>query len=155
MDLIKVINEHRSEILNDSILIEYDLFFKCFIEKRCRFVIDDNEELEELDDVIFKIKRKDRNAEIFVSTYGIDFTDEPIHVYADTLWINTIIELEGIFELFRNFPRVEPSDIVLLKENETIDGTVSLVVLPDDKVEDYKSFINKRQINKIKSLYWD
>lgn len=155
MDLVKIINEHRSEILNNGILIEYDLFFKHFIKKYCRFVIDSDEELEELNDVVFRIKRKDSNAEIFVNTYGIDFTDEPISVYADTLWINTIIELEEIFDLFRNFPRVEPSDILSLKEDETIDGAVGIVVMPDDKVEDYKSFINKRQINKIKSLYWD
>ena len=143
MDLIKVIYEHQSEILNDSILIEYDLFFKNLIEKRCRFVIDDNEELEELNHVISKIKRKDSNAEIFVSTYGIDFANEPIHIYADTLWINTIIELEEILDFFRNFPKIEPSDIVLLEGNETIDGTVALAVLSDDKVEEYKSFIEK------------
>lgn len=155
MDLIEVINNHQSEILDNSILIEYDLFFNNLIEKRCRFAIDDNEELEELNNVILKIKRKDRDAEIFVNTYGIDFTDEEIHVYADTLWINTIIELEEIFDFFRNLKEIEPSDIVLLEENETIDGTIALVVAADDKVEDYKLFIEKRQLSKIKSLYWD
>ena len=57
--------------------------------------------------------------------------------------------------MLKKNPNIEPSDIALLDENETIDGAVALVVLEDGKVESYKSFIKKRELDKIKSLYWD
>lgn len=155
MDLIKIINMNQNKISVDGILIEYDLFFGNLNKKLCRFAIDDNEELERLNNVILEIREIDKNVEIYVNTYGIDFTNEIMYIYGDTLWINTIIEIEELLNLFRNYPKVAPSDILLLEEDETIDGTVALVVLPDGKVEDYGSFIEKRQISKIKSLYWD
>ena len=76
-------------------------------------------------------------------------------IYADTLWINTIIELDEISHLFQKTPNIEPCDIALWDEDETLDGVAALVVLEDGKVESYKSFMEKRELGKIKSLYWD
>lgn len=68
---------------------------------------------------------------------------------------NIILTIKGISHLFKKNLNIEPSDIASLAENETIDGVVALVVLEDGKVESYKSFIKKRELDKIKSLYWD
>ena len=78
-----------------------------------------------------------------------------IFIYADTLWIDTVVKLNEIFNIFRVFSKIEPSSIVSLDIDETIDGTVSLVFSLDGKIEDYESFIRNRRLSKIKSLYWD
>ncbi len=155
MDLINLINKYKNEILDDSILIEYDLFFNNLFKENCKFVFDDDKELKELNDVILKIKKIDKNAEIYVNTYGINFKNKKIFIYADTLWIDTVVKLNEIFNIFRVFSKIEPSSIVSLDIDETIDGTVSLVFSLDGKIEDYESFIRNRRLSKIKSLYWD
>lgn len=155
MNLIEVVKKYQGKILDDSILVEYDLFFDNILGKYCKFAIDEYQELEELNNVLSKIKESDKNAVIYVCTYGIDFTDNEIHIYGDTLWINTTIGLEKLYGFFENYRRVEPSDIVLLSEDETIDGTITLVFTTKGEVENYKSFIEKRQLSEIKSLYWD
>ena len=43
----------------------------------------------------------------------------------------------------------------MLMEDETIDKSVEVVVLKEYRLENYESFIQKRQLNMIKSLYWD
>jgi len=155
MDLIKLINEYQNKILDDSILIEYDLFFNNLFKENCKFVFDDNKRLKELNDVISEIKKMDKNAEIYVNTYEINFKNKEIFIYADTLWIDTVVKLNEIFNIFKSFSKIEPSDIVLLDIDETIDGTVALVFPLDGRIEDYESFIRNRMLSKIKSLYWD
>lgn len=155
MSLIEIIEKYQKKIADESILIEYNLFFINVIKQDCKFVLDKSTEIRELDDILLTIKGIDRNAEIYVSTYGISYLNDKIFIYADTLWINTIIEIEEILNLFKKNPNIEPSDIALWDEDKTIDGTAALVVLEDGKVESYKSFIEKRELGKIKSLYWD
>ena len=155
MSLDEIIKKHQKEIADDSILIEYNLFFENVMKQDCKFVLDENSEIGELDDIILTIKGIDRNAEIYVSTYGINWLDKKLFIYADTLWINTIIELDEISHLFQKNPNIEPCDIALWDEDETLDGVAALVVLEDGKVESYKSFMEKRELGKIKSLYWD
>ena len=40
MDLIKLINKYKNKILDDSILIEYDLFLIIYLKKIAKFVFD-------------------------------------------------------------------------------------------------------------------
>lgn len=155
MNLMEVISEYQSKISDTGILIEYELFFQKANKKYCRFVIDDEDELRKLDRIILKIREIDIDSEIYVNTYRIGTQDEIVCIYADTLWINTVIGLNELADFFENIREVEPSDIVLLAEDEAIDGTVALVVSADNKIEDYNSFIKKKSLNKIKSLYWD
>ncbi|MFQ6999929.1 MAG: hypothetical protein ACLRRH_01025 [Clostridium sp.] len=155
MNLIEIVNKYQNEILDKSILAEYGLFFNEVAENRCKFVIDELEELEELNCVIRKIVVEDKNAEIYVNTYGIDFEEENIYIYADSLWINTMLEVKEIYDFFEDFHKIEPTDIVSLVEDETIDGTVALVILANGIEENYRSFIKKRKLSKFKSLYWD
>lgn len=155
MNLIEIVNKYQNEILDKSILVEYGLFFNEVAENRCKFVIDELEELEELNCVIRKIVVEDKNAEIYVNTYGIDFEEENIYIYADSLWINTMLEVKEIYDFFEDFHKIEPTYIVSLVEDETIDGTVALVILANGIEENYRSFIKKRKLSKIKSLYWD
>ena len=151
MDLIELINKYKNKIWDDSILIEYDLFFNNLFKENCKFVFDDDKELKELNDVILKIKKIDKNAEIYVNTYGINFKNKKIFIYADTLWIDTVVKLNEIFNIFRVFSEIEPSSIVSLD----IDETVSLVFSLDGRIEDYELFIRNRRLSKVKSLYWD
>ncbi|MDE6434661.1 MAG: hypothetical protein K2L07_10600 [Lachnospiraceae bacterium] len=153
MDLNELVSKYQKKISNDSLLIEYKLFFDNIAKGYCRFAIDECDELEQLNDIILKIKEKDKNAQIYVCTYGVDYMDNGIHIYGDTLWIDTIIDIEKMYGFFKNSREIEPSDIALF--DEAIDGIVYLVISADGKVEDYKSFIENRQLDKIKSLYWD
>ena len=155
MSLIEVVKKYQNKILDDGILVEYDLFFNEDAENGCIFAIDEYDKLKELDNVILKIRESDKDAEIYVNTYDIDFSKERIVIYADTIWINTVNTIEEIYSFFRNFREIEPADIVLLSEDETIDGPVALAVSTEYKVEDYESFIEKRKLSEIKSLYWD
>ncbi|MBD5523581.1 MAG: hypothetical protein HDR04_04025 [Lachnospiraceae bacterium] len=155
MSLAEIIEKYQKEIADESILIEYNLFFTNVVKQDCKFVLDDSTEIRELDDILLTIKRIDKNAEIYVSTYGISYLNNKIFIYADTLWINTIMEIKEISNLFKNNPNIEPSDIALWDEDETMDGAAALVVLEDGKGESYKSLIEKREPGKIKSLYWD
>ena len=146
MNLIEIVNKYQNEILDKSILVEYGLFFNEVAENRCKFVIDELEELEELNCVIRKIVVEDKNAEIYVNTYGIDFEEENIYIYADSLWINTMLEMKEIYDFFEDFHKVDPTDIVSLVEDETIDGTVALVILANGIEENYRSFIKKKKV---------
>jgi hypothetical protein len=97
----------------------------------------------------------DEYAEVYVSTYGIDLAKNNISIYADTVLIHSIISIEELYYFFKEYPKIEPSDIELLIDDEIIDEVAEVVVLKEYGLENYKSFIQKRQLNIIKSLYWD
>ncbi len=155
MDLIEMLKRYQNRILDCGILIEYSLFFNKENKDYCKFAIDEENELDELNNIILRLREKDITAEIYVNTYDINFTEENMFIYADTLWVNSILDVKEICSLFRCFQNVEPSDIMSLDEDETIDGEMALVVSTESIVEDYRLFIEKRQLNLIKSLYWD
>ena len=74
-------------------------------------------------------------------------------IYADTLWINTIINLENILKLFKNTISIEPSKIsLLIDKNKNIYEIPDIVILLDS-IEDYNIFSKRIQLGKIKSLY--
>lgn len=74
-------------------------------------------------------------------------------IYADTLWINTIINLENILKLFKNTISIEPSKIsLLIDKNKNIYEIPDIVILLDG-IEDYNIFSKRIQLDKIKSLY--
>ncbi len=155
MSLVDVVKKYQNELSNKGILVEYSLFFDESTKSQCKFVIDDCEELEALNEIVQKLIKQDRNAEIYVNTYSINFDGKNTHIYADTLWINSIISLEELYSFFNHSKNIEPCDIVSLTNNEAVDGDIEIVVLSRDNVVDYKSFIEKKQLAMIKSLYWD
>ncbi|MBD5136862.1 MAG: hypothetical protein HDT39_12995 [Lachnospiraceae bacterium] len=81
MNLIEIVRKYQNEILFNGILVEGGLFFNEVVENHYKFVIDDCKELVELNSVIKKLMTKDKNAEIYLNTYGIDFEEENIHIY--------------------------------------------------------------------------
>lgn len=155
MNLIELVKRYEKEISDNSILVQYDLYFREVAMNHSKFVIDEYEDLQILRDIISKLMDKDKNAEIYVNTYGMEFTEENIHIYADTLWLDTILEIEEIYSLFRDCRRIEPTDVVSLVDDETVDGTMALTILSDGTVVDYSRFIKQKQLCRIKSLCWD
>lgn len=155
MSLSEIIHNHQKEILDSNILVEYNLFFSTSHNQINRFVLDGCTELGELNNLLIKIKELDDNAEIYVNAYGLCGMDTEIFIYADTLWINTTVGINIIANLFNSISDISPSDIVLLKNNERVDGKIDFVVLADGMIESYKSFISKRDLGMIKSIYWD
>ena len=155
MSLVDVVKKYQNELSNKGILVEYSLFFDESTKSQCKFVIDDCEKLDVLNKIVQKIIKQDRNAEIYVNTYSINFDGKNTHIYADTLWINSIISLEELYSFFNDNKNIEPGDIVTLANDEAVDGDIAIVVRSKDNVEDYKLFIEKKQLTKIKSLYWD
>lgn len=77
--------------MNEGLLIEYGLFFENILKQHCTFVLDNDNSIGILNNVLLRIKESDKNAEIYVNTYGIDFIKENLYIYSDTLWINTVI----------------------------------------------------------------
>lgn len=155
MDLINLINNHKMEILDKIFLIEYNLFFNESVEQYCKFALDENSQLKELHNIILYIKKIDKNSEFYLNTYNINFVDEKLFIYSDTLWINTTIEIDEISMIFDNFKGVQPSSIDLLIEDELLSQMVEFVISSNNKIEDYNLFIESRDLNKIKTLYWD
>ncbi len=152
MQLIDLINNHKMEILDKILLIEYNLFFNKNVEQYCRFALDEN---SELNNIILYIKDIDKNAEFYLNTYYVSLEDEKLFIYSDTLWINTTIEIDEISMIFDNFKGIEPSSIDLLIKDEFLSQMVDIVISSNDKIEDYNLFIESRDLNKIKTLYWD
>ena len=150
-----IVKKYQNELSNKGILVEYSLFFDESTKSQCKFVIDDCEKLDVLNKIVQKIIKQDRNAEIYVNTYSINFDRKNTYNYADTLWINSIISLEELYSFFNDNKNIEPGDIVTLANDEAVDGDIAIVVRSKDNVEDYKLFIEKKQLTKIKSLYWD
>lgn len=155
MSLVDVVKKYQNKLLNKGILAEYGFFFDERVKKHCKFVIDDCEALEELHRVVLKLIEKDQNAEIYINTFSPVFANENTYIYADTLWIISTLDTEALYSLFKGHQNIEPSDIISLSENETIDGDIELAVWSDDQVRDYRSFIKTRPLDMIKSLYWD
>lgn len=52
------------------------------------------------------------------------------------MWIDTIIDMERMYSYFGDCKEVEPSDIILLSKDETIDGIAAFVFLSNGNVED-------------------
>lgn len=154
MNFIDLINKYKNKIKDKTFLVEYDLFFDINSRDFCKFAIDDSKELKELDDTILRIKEIDKSVEIYVNTYEIIFIDKKLFIYSDTLWINTEISLEDINKIFKN-TEIEPGYIDLLSDVINNEEDVELVISSINKIEDYDLFINKRQLSKIKSLYWN
>lgn len=150
-----IVKKYQDKLLDKGILIKYNLFFDESTKSQSKFVIDDCEKLEVLNKIVQKIIKQDRNAEIYVNTYSINFDRKNTYNYADTLWINSIISLEELYSFFNDNKNIEPGDIVTLANDEAVDGDIAIVVRSKDNVEDYKLFIEKKQLTKIKSLYWD
>ncbi len=140
MNLIKLINKYKNKVVDKFLLVEYDLFFDNSVNEYCKFVIDDYKELKKLNNIILKIKDIDKSSKIYVNTYELDFINEKIFIYTDTLWINTIINLEDILKLFKNTISIEPSNIsLLIDKNKDIYEIPDIVILLDD-IEDYNIF---------------
>ena len=76
MNWIDKVSKYQNVILNNGILVEYELFFSEVAKNHCKFAIDEYEELEELNNVILMLRKKDKNAEIYVNTYGIDSAEK-------------------------------------------------------------------------------
>ena len=150
-----IVKKYQDKLLDKGILIKYNMFFDESTKSQCKFVIDDCEKLEVLNKIVQIIIKQDRNAEIYVNTYSINFDRKNTYNYADTLWINSIISLEELYSFFNDNKNIEPGDIVTLANDEAVDGDIAIVVRSKDNVEDYKLFIEKKQLTKIKSLYWD
>lgn len=155
MNLIEVVKKCQNGVLDNGMLIEYSLFFDEIARGCCKFSIDNNKELNILKEIFLKIRQMDEYAEIYVSTYGINLAKNNISIYADTVLIHSIISIEELYYFFKEYPKIEPSDIELLIDDEIIDEVAEVVVLKEYGLENYKSFIQKRQLNIIKSLYWD
>ena len=104
MNLIEIVNKYQNEILDKSILVEYGLFFNEVAENRCKFVIDELEELEELNCVIRKIVVEDKNE--YKEEYTIDFNKLKEQNKETVAWIkvnNTNIEYPVVKANNNNF----------------------------------------------------
>lgn len=156
MSLVETIQSYQGKINDFNILAEYHFFFANVGDEE-KFVLDRDKEFDQLNNIILRIEKLDNHAEIYVNVNRSYGTNNDCSIYADTLWIDTIIELEEIEKLFHRNTAIdiEPSDIVLLKDNEKIDGTIDFVILADGQVESFISFIGRKNFETMKSIYWD
>lgn len=146
---------------NDVLLIEYNMFFND-LRDVCVFVIDDKDELLELKNVLNIIKSIDKDASFFCCTYGVDRSDDKIHIYCDNLFILTYLCVEEVQSFFSKydtlnnpFRGIVPSDITILSADDITAETIKYVIYDSGIIIDFHEEWGTAEISKIKSLLWD
>ena len=151
MNIIQQIQKYDDQTKEKGFLVQQDLFFDKTLQENCRFVLDEPETMQMLHNFLDKIKIMDKTAQVYVSTYPLYNEQEKPFLYADTLWIDTEVSLEEIAQYFADCRVIEPSsiDAVTREEIQEIDFVFT------EKVMGCKKFFQKKNLERIKSLYWD
>lgn len=159
MDCIK--EKIKNMLDNEELLIDYGVFTN-ELKDICYFVIDDEDEINELELILTYIKATDKNAQIFCSTYGVDNTEKEPYIYCDNLWIcSNIFTVKTIQELFAQFDTagndlrtLVPSSVMVLS-NEDIDENLVYYIDGDCILHKYVDESPIKDANNILSIYWD
>ena len=146
---------------NEVLLIESNVFFK-ELSDVCFFVVDDEDELNELKKVLNDIKTIDHNASIFCCTYGVDRSDDKVYIYCDNLWIDTFLSVEDLQFVFSKYDKennsfrgIVPSYVKVLSEDEIINENIKYIIYDNGIINDYKKENEIIEISNTKSLLWD
>lgn len=138
----------------DCILVDYDLFFDEQLGKYNCFSIDEEDELEKIKEVCYKLMQLGAKTYIFAYSEDENSLGEK-YIYADCLWIDTRLTVKDLSGFFvKKYKSIEPSDISLIKDTGYNQNDLFLFKLTG-KVVKFKEIINETTMEDIKSLYWD
>lgn len=138
---------YNEDIIGKCAIIEWEQYKKININS---FVLDEETQVEQLEEVLLEIKKLDNSIKIFVSTYPIE---NGIRMYSDMLWIKTKLECIQLESLFAKYRQSEPSSIFDLTEDEK--GYVDIYIDTEFQHREFAGVSNLFKIDEIKILYWD
>ena len=72
----------------------------------CSFVIDENEELDELGKVLDKLKSLDKDIRIYAYCYSTAYGEDKPSLYCDILVLDTTLDSAALEEAFREYDTV-------------------------------------------------
>lgn len=158
MELLEMYHNVKLQISeDDSILIDYDLFFDDQKENCKGFVIDEEDELEKVLYVLSKLKKQFVDSTVYVCAYGeeiINNKGEEI-IYADSLWIHTKESVNNLVSFFEELDSLEPSAIFPLSETEDYFQKKILLFQSTGDIVNLKDKVNESFMKDIKCIYWD
>ena len=146
----------RSVTINDE-----DLNGKCAVidwnqyKKICfdLFIIDEEMQIKQLDEVICKIEEMDKESIIYAATYPIEKKEHGISAYCDMLWIKTKLTCIELENLFTNYREIEPSAIFNLTPAEK--STIELYIGKNLQCNNFEQVATLFKTDEIKIIYWD
>ena len=141
---------YDEDILGKCAIIDWEQYKKININS---FVLDEETQVEQLEEVLLEIKKLDNSIKIFVSTYPIEKNENGIRMYSDMLWIKTKLECIQLESLFAKYRQSEPSSIFDLTEDEK--GYVDIYIDTEFQHREFAGVSNLFKIDEIKILYWD
>lgn len=141
---------YNEDVIGKCAIIEWEQYKKININS---FVLDEETQIEQLEEVLFEIKKLDNSIKIFVSTYPIEKIENGIRMYSDMLWIKTKLECIQLQSLFAKYRQSEPSSIFDLTEEEK--GYVDIYIDTEFQCREFTIVSNLFKLGEIKILYWD
>ena len=141
---------YNEDIIGKCAIIEWEQYKKININS---FVLDEETQIEQLEEVFLEIKKFDNSIKVFVSTYPIEKIENGIKMYSDMLWIKTKLECSQLQLLFTKYRQIEPSSIFDLTEEEK--GYADIYIDTEFQYRELTMVSNLFKLGKIKILYWD
>ena len=141
---------YNENIIGKCAIIDWEQYKKISINS---FVLDEETQIEQLEEVFLEIKKFDNSIEIFVSTYPIEIIENGIRMYSDMLWIKTKLECIQLESIFTKYRQSEPSSIFDLTEEEK--GCVELYIDTEFRQKEFAMVSDLFELDEIKILYWD
>lgn len=157
---MKYFLEKAFELFNfepdDIVLTDFDIFFNEHEKEYNRFVLDDDEDKSKLCRFIKVIRETDRNAQIYVCTYGQEniFNGKKT-VYADQIWIDTIMTKARTESIMTQTDLPIPSDICVLSECNEIAYDKIYHIRRNSENKPVTDLLNKEKTGRFITLYWD
>lgn len=139
---------------DDSILIDYDLFFDDQRENCKGVVIDEEDELEEVLALVSKLKKQFSDSTVYVCAYGEILSGINV-IYADSLWIHTKENVNDLVSFFEELDLLEPEDIFPLSETEDYFQEKILLFQSTGDVVNLRDKVDESFMKDIKCVYWD
>lgn len=122
----------------NSLILEFDRYLKI---KEKSFVLDEEDDMENLREILEKIKAADKEATIYAVTYPQLYAG----IYSDNLLIYTSLKKEILEEIFGTYPSIEPYAIEKMTEEEK--ELAEWIDLEEEAFADTEKTIF--------SIYWD
>lgn len=141
---------YNEDIIGKCAIIEWEQYKKINVNS---FVLDEETQIEQLEEVFLEIKKLDNSIKIFVSTYPIEKFEKGIRMYSDMLWIKTKLDCSQLQSRFTNYCQSEPSSIFDLTEDEK--GYVDIYIDTEFQYREFTMVSNLFKSGEIKILYWD
>lgn len=155
MTLADKLMELKSKIGENYLLIDFDLFCREIENGPCHFVLDEQDERDEVLGVVREIRAADPKAKFYTCTYSVDYETEMPFVYSDTLYVWSAMDGNAVIQKFNAADQAEPSAIAVISGAAIEEEEVVLVVNADGGTQSYSDFCADCESGSLVGVHWD